>query len=563
MQAIRIAAAMALMSAGQVAAADPYAILREGYAKGDAPRAAEAYSEGAVYGELYEGAPPRLTVGREAIALTFKSFFEAMGEAPDLNFRLIDSRKAAGGVSDVGFFRIQTKDGAFFGRFMTRRRDGGLFETDVSGAATLADFEDAAGPVMFANDDEALDPAYYDALTGDYAGADGCRTRISRSNWRLYAHDECAGRWSGLSRTAGKDWRGGDTVIDAGGATPFEFMTGDKGPTLTIGGKTLDRASASGTEPVKFRSADLTLAGDLYPARGVKGRAPAVVLIHGSGPQDRRGYASIIELLARRFADAGVTALAFDKRGVGESEGDWTRAGFEALASDVRAAEAYLKSRGDIDARRIGYAGSSQAGWIAAQAIRDGADPSFVILIGAAGAVLTVAEQNLYNTKVRMACAAVPQNSVDLALAQQRAFFDAKRDARKEPALKEATRAARADASIAEWLFPDTAAPGGEPQWYDVLDPGFDPLPVWGAYRGRAYFLFGSLDDSTPTAIAVERLSAAPKAAPRAVITLEGAQHLGLSATSMCNADLGDVSTFHPEFWPTLERWAQDGPWKK
>jgi alpha/beta superfamily hydrolase len=555
MKVIAVWAAIAAVAGGTAAASDPYAILREGYSSGDAVKASSAYAPEAIYGELYESAPPRLTAGRDAIAANFKAFFEATGAGSDLNFRIVDSLTASGTVSDAGFFRVRTKEGEFHGRFLTRRR-GGLFETDVSAAASLADFEDAAGPVIFANDDEALAPAYYDALTGDYLRS-GCRIRVSRSNWRLYAHDECSGQWRGLSRVSGKSWRGGETVIAGNGATAFDFQP-DGDAALFIGGEKYDRAPEKGASRVTFRSGDLTLAGDLYPARGVKGRAPAVVLIHGSGAQDRRGYASIIELLARRFAGAGVTALAFDKRGAGESEGDWESAGFDLLAADVRAAEAYLASRRDIDAARIGYAGSSQAGWVAAQAIKDGAEPAFVILIGAAGAALTVAEQNLYNTKVRMECSGLRKESVDLALAQQKAFFDAKRDTTKQPLLTEATRAARADASIGDWLFPETAAPDGTPDWYDVLDPDFDPLPVWDGYRGRAYFLFGSLDDSTPAAVALARLGKPTQTPFRTSVALQGAQHLGLSALSLCESDLEEVSAFHPEFWPTVDRWAED-----
>ncbi len=65
-----------------------------------------------------------------------------------------------------------------------------------------------------------------------------------------------------------------------------------------------DGARAATAGHVFFKSGDLDLAGDLYLPGGARGRRPAVVLILGSGPQDRHGYASIIELMARRFADA-------------------------------------------------------------------------------------------------------------------------------------------------------------------------------------------------------------------------------------------------------------------
>jgi alpha-beta hydrolase superfamily lysophospholipase len=553
MKIAMIASAAAFASAAAHAQPlDPYALLREGYAAGDGARAASAYAPEATYAELYESAPPRMTIGRPAIGALFSDFFASAGPGLDLNFRLVDRRIADGDVVDVGVYRVRTKDGAFYGRFFTRRREAGRFEADVSAGATRAQFEDASGPVMFAGEDEALDAAYYDALTGDYFDDEGCSVRVSRSTWRLFAFDSCDLSWRGLAREAGRRWRGGETVIADDGATMYEFSSGDVAA-LTIGGRTLSAAPRPDVEQVRFGSGDLTLAGSLHRPVGGGKKSPAVVLIHGSGPQDRRGYASIIEMLARRFAENGVAALAFDKRGVGASEGDWASAGFDALAADVRAAQAYLAARPDVDAKRIGYAGSSQAGWVAARAIADGGAPSFVILIGAAGAATTVAEQNIYNTRVRMGCSGFSKEQIELALAQQRAFFDARADQSKAGLLAAASDAAAKDSAIRDWLFPATAVRTSAPQWYDVLDPDFEPAPIWARYPGRAYFLFGSLDDSTETALAVRRLADANASAKVAV--LEGAQHLGLKAASVCDGGVEKVSTFHPEYWKTLDRW--------
>ena len=69
-------------------------------------------------------------------------------------------------------------------------------------------------------------------------------------------------------------------------------------------------------EEVAFQSGPLRLAGTLYLPSG-PGRGPAVVLIHGSGAADRTTLRYYAELFARN----GVAALAYDKRGVGKSEG--------------------------------------------------------------------------------------------------------------------------------------------------------------------------------------------------------------------------------------------------
>ncbi len=114
--------------------------------------------------------------------------------------------------------------------------------------------------------------------------------------------------------------------------------------------------------------------------------------------------------------------------------------------------------------------------------------------------------------------------------------------------------------AIRDWLFPGEIESGSAPEWYDVLRSDFDPLPLWQAYKQPALFIFGSLDDSTPTNRAVGRLRPAPAGTRRACIVLEGAQHLGLLAEDRCRADLDHVSVFHPQFFGTLADWVATLP---
>jgi Predicted hydrolase of the alpha/beta superfamily len=77
--------------------------------------------------------------------------------------------------------------------------------------------------------------------------------------------------------------------------------------------------------------------------------------------------------------------LGYDKRGVGESTGDWNAATYEDLAGDAVAAVEYLKTRRDIDAAQIGLLGISQAGWIMPLAAVRSKDVAFLISISGAG----------------------------------------------------------------------------------------------------------------------------------------------------------------------------------
>lgn len=536
----------------------PYAVLREGYAAADPARAAAAYAGDATFAELYPGIAPVLRSGQAEITAGFAELFRSLQLEPgkrgaDLNFRFV----RRGGAGDSGFYRLRIGTGrtveSYYGSFATRL-GGGLFVTDTSGPGDRAGFEGAAGPVLFAPDDEELDPAYYDQFTGVY-GEGACPLVVTRSVRRLFVLDECAGTWRGLTRQSGTDWTAGKTLIDATPVVSYRFASGQSLAVNAPGKPPADlpRIRAYRSEAVRFGT-DGELGGTLYlPAVAKPGKWPAVAMIHGSGPQDRHGYASLIALMAQRLARQGVAVLAYDKRGVGLSDGDWASAGFAELASDAAAAMAKLRADPRIDPARVGLAGSSQAGWVAAQAVRSGSDPAFVLLVGAAGSALTVEEQNLYNTRVRMECARLPAADVALALRQQQAFFAARRDPARAAELAAVSALAQGRPALADWLFPATVERGTSPQWYEVLDPDFDPLPIWRSYRGQAIFLFGGSDDSTPATLAARRLASVP----RAMVTLvPGMHHIGLKAETTCAGDIAPLGTLHPRFLATLDSWA-------
>lgn len=100
----------------------------------------------------------------------------------------------------------------------------------------------------------------------------------------------------------------------------------------------------------------VTLAGTLTVPPG-DGPFPAVILISGSGPQDRdetvwthRPFAVIADHLSRN----GIAVLRYDDRGFGESTGDFAASTSMDFASDTAAALAWLKTRPEIDGGSIG-----------------------------------------------------------------------------------------------------------------------------------------------------------------------------------------------------------------
>ncbi len=104
-------------------------------------------------------------------------------------------------------------------------------------------------------------------------------------------------------------------------------------------------------EEVASQSGDITIRGTLLSPRFGR-EAPGVVLVHGSGQTSRNSTM----LYAWIFASQGYAALAYDKRGVGQSEGgsnEWDEFSVGDLASDAAAGYRYLQSLIEVDPERV------------------------------------------------------------------------------------------------------------------------------------------------------------------------------------------------------------------
>jgi dienelactone hydrolase len=131
-------------------------------------------------------------------------------------------------------------------------------------------------------------------------------------------------------------------------------------------------APYSAEDVVVTTTSGLHLAGTLTrPASRTGARLPAVVLITGSGPQDRdeatpaiRDYRPFREI-ADTLSRLGIVVLRLDDRGVGGSDAGPRTATTADFADDVRAAVAWLRTRPGVDARRIGLVGHSEGALVA------------------------------------------------------------------------------------------------------------------------------------------------------------------------------------------------------
>ena len=135
------------------------------------------------------------------------------------------------------------------------------------------------------------------------------------------------------------------------------------------------------------KAANIKLVGTLTLPR-TKAPFPVVVLISGSGPQDRNesllGHQPFL-VLSDHLTRQGIAVLRFDDRGVAKSKGNFAAATSEDFATDVLSAVAYLKTRKEINPKKIGLIGHSEGGMLAPMCATKSTDISFIVLMAGPG----------------------------------------------------------------------------------------------------------------------------------------------------------------------------------
>lgn len=151
-------------------------------------------------------------------------------------------------------------------------------------------------------------------------------------------------------------------------------------------------------EEVAFKNKgdSLTLAGTLtLPAKN--GTFPAIILISGSGPQNRNeesyGHKPFL-VLADHLTRKGIAVLRYDDRGTAESTGNHSTATSADFAADLESAIKYLKTRSEVDSQHIGLIGHSEGASIASVVASRNRDVAFIVML--AGIGITGKELNIY-----------------------------------------------------------------------------------------------------------------------------------------------------------------------
>jgi pimeloyl-ACP methyl ester carboxylesterase len=141
------------------------------------------------------------------------------------------------------------------------------------------------------------------------------------------------------------------------------------------------------SEDLTFRHDNVTLAGTLTIPEG-EGPFPAVVLLTGSGPQNRdeeifdhRPFHVIADYLSRR----GIAVLRYDDRGVGGSTGSITQSTIADFAQDALASVSLLDRDARVDDDRIGLLGHSEGALVAPMAVTQSEAIAFIVLLAGPG----------------------------------------------------------------------------------------------------------------------------------------------------------------------------------
>lgn len=168
------------------------------------------------------------------------------------------------------------------------------------------------------------------------------------------------------------------------------------------------------------QSEGIKLAGTFTRPYG-EGPFPVVLLISGSGPQDRNeelmGHKPFL-VLADYLTQRGIAVLRVDDRGVAESEGNFASATSLDFARDVLAGVNYLKTRKDVNPKQIGLIGHSEGGLIAPLVASESADVAFIVLM--AGPALNGEEISYLQSELLLRASGISEEVVS----QQRAILE-------------------------------------------------------------------------------------------------------------------------------------------
>ena len=309
-------------------------------------------------------------------------------------------------------------------------------------------------------------------------------------------------------------------------------------------------------EDVKYpnAAAGIQLAGTLTIPQG-KGPFPAVILITGSGQQDRdeslMGHKPFL-VLSDYLTRKGIAVLRSDDRGIGGSGGDFAASTTADFATDTEAALAFLKTRPEAEPRRIGLAGHSEGGVIAPMVAARNRDVAFMVMMagpGVRGDQLIVAQVIAGNEAAGMS-----HDAAEAAGAQEKRILDLVEHEKDAAVLKQKLQEELhlPDAQL-NAVFQQMTSP-----WYRYFLT-YDPAPAIRKVTCPVLAINGSKDTQVPPALNLPAIRAALQAGGNQhseVDELPGLNHLFQHAKTGAVPEYAQIEeTFAPEAMEKIATW--------
>ena len=322
--------------------------------------------------------------------------------------------------------------------------------------------------------------------------------------------------------------------------------------TLTPGVEKLNRPQTPqppfpyATEQVSFTNGDAVLKGTLVLPEGCSRKTPVLVMVTGSGLQNRdeeifehKPFAVIADALAR----AGVATLRYDDRGCGESTGDIVNCTTEDLKNDALAGIRLLRERFD----KVGVIGHSEGGTIA---LMLAAERQADFIVSLAGMVISGAETLVWQNRLALAAKGFPEATVDTYCKAIADAFDAKVHDGVMP-------------QVADLDIPDALKQNYVAVLMQIQTPymkrflALDMRPLLGSISCPVLALNGTKDTQVEPQSNLGALrSGLPVHPDNKIETVEGVNHLFQHCTTGSSTEYRDIAeTFAPEALETIVRW--------
>lgn len=306
----------------------------------------------------------------------------------------------------------------------------------------------------------------------------------------------------------------------------------------TLEREILDNSNTPKSEEISFESSGFNLNGTIwYPNNKA---SKALVILTSSGNADRS--ASRAEAIL--FAQMGFTTFHYDKRGTGNSEGNWEVASIEELSGDDIKAIKYFSDKIGIPLKKIGIKGSSQGATKIPYILNELENLEYGIAVSCPGVTLLESDLNYWINRNAEAIG----NDIEDATALQKKVFEFIAGKFSRPDLEKAIDNEKSKSWITTIWVPNL----DEVQVDKKLL--FSPIPYFETARQPVLILQGSLDEIIPTNSHVLISNALTKSNNNnfKAILLEGASH---SMYNIGESDFRYWSKLHPDYLKTIDDW--------